>query len=128
MLRPRAVSRLLMVGAASLGSGTTLAACGHTTKVGSNRIVRVAVTEYRVVPQSIQAPAGRLTLVVENDGRLAHTLAISRHGNVLGQTMPLQPGATAPLTIDLRPGSYLMTSTLFSDQALGLYGTLTVVR
>jgi hypothetical protein len=117
-----------MLGAVSLGSGTTLAACGHTAKVGRDRIVRVAVTEYRVVPQSIHAKAGQLTLVVENDGRLAHTLAISRHGNVLGQTMPLQPGATAPLTVDLRPGSYLMTSTLFSDQALGLYGTLTVVR
>ncbi|HLY50404.1 MAG TPA: cupredoxin domain-containing protein [Solirubrobacteraceae bacterium] len=128
MLRARAVSRLLILGAASLALATTLTACGHTTTVGASRIVRIAVTEYRVVPQSIRARAGRLTLVVENDGRLAHTLAISRHGNILGQTMPLAPGTTAPLTLSLGPGSYLMSSTLFSDQALGLYGTLTVVR
>ena len=128
MLRARAVSRLLMLSGTSLGLAMAVTACGHTTKVGTSRIVRVAVTEYRVVPQSIQARAGRLTLVVENDGRLAHTLAISRHGTILGQTMPLQPGMTAPLTLSLAPGSYLMSSTLLSDQALGLYGTLTVVR
>jgi hypothetical protein len=88
----------------------------------------VALTEYRVIPQSIQSRAGDVTLQVENDGRLAHTLAVSSHGTILGQTPPLQPGASASLSLSLPPGHYLMTSTLFSDQALGEYGTLIVVR
>jgi hypothetical protein len=105
-----------------------LAGCGHTARVGASRTIRVAVTEYRVIPQSIQAPAGELTLVVENDGRLAHDLALSRHGVIVGQTQPLQPGTRTYLVLTLSPGSYEMTSTLFADQALGTYGTLTVRR
>jgi hypothetical protein len=115
---------LLLAGAAS----GALAGCGHTVSVGPSRTLRIAVTEYRVIPQSVRSQPGQLTLVVENDGRLAHTLAISSHGNVLGQTPPLLPGATAALVLSLRPGSYVMSSTLFSDQALGTYGTLTVAR
>ena len=67
-------------------------------------------------------------MVVQNQGRLAHSLAISSHGSIVGQTPPLQPGTRADLVLTLSPGSYLMTSTLFSDQALGAYGTLTVAR
>jgi hypothetical protein len=124
MRKLRAATRLLLTGA-SLGA---LAGCGHTARVGASRTIQIAVTEYRVIPQSIQSRAGALTLVVENDGRLAHDLAVSRHGVIVGQTAPLQPGTRATLALNLAPGSYLMTSTLFADQVLGTYGTLTVRR
>jgi hypothetical protein len=124
MREPRVATRLLLTSAVAV----TLAGCGHSTSVGPHRTIHVALTEYRVIPQSIQAKPGSLTLEVENDGRLAHTLAISRHGTILGHTPPLQPGAFALLTVSLRPGSYLMSSTLLSDQALGAYGTLTVAK
>jgi hypothetical protein len=124
----RAATRPLLVGTAVAAAVLTLPGCSHTVSVGATRTIRVALTEYRVIPQSIRSKPGQLTLEVENDGRLAHTLAVSSRGNVLGQTPPLQPGASTSLTLSLRPGSYLMTSTLQSDQALGEYGTLTVVR
>ncbi len=124
MPKLRVATGLIVTGAAAVA----LPGCSNTVTVGSSRTIRVALTEYRVVPQSIRSSAGELTLLVENDGRLAHTLAVSRGGNTLGQTAPLQPGASTSLTLSLSPGSYLMTSTLFSDRALGLYGTLTVVR
>jgi hypothetical protein len=124
MRNPVAVSRLLLTGSVL----AALSGCGHTTTVGASRMLRVALTEYRVNPQSIRSRPGELTLVVENDGRLAHTLAISDHGNVVGQTPPLPPGTRTDLVLTLTPGTYLMTSTLFSDQALGAYGTLTVTR
>jgi hypothetical protein len=124
MPKLRAATRVLLAGAMSGG----LAGCGHTASVGPSRTLRIAVTEYRVIPQNVRAAPGPLTLVVENDGRMAHTLAISSHGTVLGQTPPLLPGASAELLVSLRPGSYVMSSTLFSDQALGTYGTLTVAR
>jgi hypothetical protein len=124
MHKLRAATRLLLTGAAV----AALAGCGHTTLVGSSRTLRVALTEYRVSPQSIRSRAGELTLVVENDGRLAHSLAVSSRGTIVGQTQPLQPGTRTYLVLTLTPGSYLMTSTLFSDQALGTYGTLIVAR
>ena len=124
MRKLRAASRVLLT-AADL---TVLAGCGHTAAVGTSRTIRIALSEYRVNPQSIRSRQGELTLVVENDGRLAHDLAVSSHGRIVGQTPPLQPGGRASLFLSLSAGSYLMTSTLFSDQALGVYGTLTVTR
>ncbi|HTX31380.1 MAG TPA: hypothetical protein VMD09_08335 [Solirubrobacteraceae bacterium] len=118
----RAATRLLLVGVGL----SALAGCGHTATVPFDRTIRVAVTEYRVVPQSIDSPAGQVILVVENDGRLTHDLAVSRDGVIVGQTPPLQPGTHTELVLTLSRGSYLMTSTLFSDQALGTYGTLRV--
>ena len=124
MPKRRAATRLLAAGAAI----SALAGCGHAVAVGPSGTIRIALTEYRVIPQSIESKAGQLTLLIENDGRVAHSLAVSRRGNIVGQTPPLQPGASTYLTLTLRPGSYLMTSTLFSDQALGEYGTLSVSR
>jgi hypothetical protein len=96
--------------------------------VARSRSLDIALTEYRVSPQDIQSPPGELTLRVENDGRLTHSLAITRHGMILGQTGPVPPGGRTILIISLNPGRYLMTSTLLSDQDLGTYGTLTVAR
>ena len=124
----RAPTRLLVAMLTSALLTATLNACGRTVTAGTGQTVRVALTEYRVIPQSIRFRAGQLTLRVENDGRLAHSLAVSRRGSIVGQTPPLLPGASADLVLSLPPGSYLMSSTLFSDQALGEYGTLTVIR
>ena len=123
MRKLRAATRLLLLVGVGLAA---LAGCGHTATVGSDRTIRVALTEYRVIPQSIDSPAGELTLVVENDGRLAHDLAVSKGGVIIGQTPPLQPGTQGDLVLILSRGSYQMSSTLFSDQALGTYGTLKV--
>lgn len=122
---PRAI-RLLLTGVASAWLAAAVAACSHGVAVGANRTVRIALSEYRVIPQSVRARPGQLVLVVENHGRLAHDLAVSAHGQILAQTPPLLPGATAVLSLALGPGNYLMSSTLFSDQALGAYGTLNV--
>jgi hypothetical protein len=80
-----------------------------------------------VVPQSVLVEPGQLTLIVTNDGLLTHNLSITNGtGKVLDQTSPIQPGQSTELIVSLPRGTYLMTSTLFSDQALGTYGTLKV--
>jgi hypothetical protein len=126
MRRTRRAKRLLLTGTASVALASAIAACGHTVTVGAGRTLRLALSEYRVVPQSVQAKSGQLTLLVENDGRLTHNLALSSNGTIIAQTAPIAPGATSQLTATLTPGNYLITSTLFSDQALGVYGTLAV--
>jgi len=104
----------------------SFAGCGHTAVVGRTRTLQLALTEYRLLPQSISAQPGLLTILVHNYGRLTHNLVISIHGQTVDSTKPLAPGRSAELAMNLAPGSYLMASTLLSDQALGLYGTLTV--
>ncbi len=103
-----------------------LCGCGQTHVVRANDTLTIALSEYRVTPQSIRAPAGLLTVFVHNDGRLTHNLVISLDGHPQAATQPIAPGGTGVLAVTLEPGKYLVASTLLSDQALGAYGTLTV--
>ncbi len=103
-----------------------LAGCGHPAVVGSARVLGVALIEYRINPSRARASAGRLTLVVSNFGRLTHDLVISANSRSSVRLKPLAPGHTEQVTVQLSPGSYQMASTLSSDQALGILGTLTV--
>jgi hypothetical protein len=103
------------------------AGCSHTVDARAGA-VRILVTEYRLVPQSIRVPAGELTIYVRNDGRLTHNLSVSRGARTAGETQPIRPRQTAQLTVTLTPGRYFMSSTILSDRDLGIYGTLTVTR
>lgn len=103
-----------------------LAACGQATHVAANRAVELGLTEYRLTPTHVEAHAGELSILAHNYGRLTHNLVLTSGHETLATTKPIAPGASAWLFIDLSPGSYLLTSNLFNDQALGAYGTLTV--
>lgn len=105
-----------------------LAGCSRTVDVNASRTLQVALTEYRITPQSVQAPSGALTIFVHNYGRLSHNLVISLDGQSEFSTQPVPPGQTTELIAILTPGRYLMASTILSDQALGAYGTLVVRR
>jgi hypothetical protein len=102
--------------------------CAHTKSVGPGRTVQLALTEYRLLPQSISAPQGTLTILVHNHGRLTHNLVVSTHGQTVDATKPLPPGQSIRLALNLAPGNYALASTLQSDEALGLYGTLTITQ
>jgi hypothetical protein len=103
------------------------AGCGHgaTARDGA---VQVALTEYRLIPQSIRTQQGELAISVHNYGRLTHNLVVTRGRKTTGSTEPIRPGQTAQLLLAVTPGKYLMLSTILSDRDLGIYGTLTVTR
>jgi hypothetical protein len=106
-----------------------LAGCGHTVRVGNSRHVVLALSEYRVTPETVRAYAGRLVITVRNVGTRTHNLQITSPGNVNEIVSPedLPPGASATMTVDLPPGKYTMRSTITDDQSLGLWGDLDVV-
>jgi hypothetical protein len=105
------------------------AAAGCSQPVAARgRQVRLALTEYRLIPQDVDARQGRLTLFAHNYGRLTHNLAVMRGARTNGLTKPIPPGRTVRLIVYVSPGKYLMLSTLLSDRDLGIYGTLTVTR
>jgi hypothetical protein len=105
---------------------TLLAGCGSSHHHRGSAALNVSVSEYRIMPQSVHVNAGVVTVVVHNRGRLIHNLVVSRDGHSQGSTKPIWPGASADLTLAVSDGSYLMASTIVSDQALGAYGTLQV--
>jgi hypothetical protein len=102
------------------------AGCGHTRVIRSQGTLEVALTEYRLDPQSVSTRAGQLTIVVHNYGRLTHSFVLTRGTQQAGSTKPIWPGSTASLTIIVSRGRYVMASTLLADQVLGTYGTLSV--
>lgn len=114
--------RVLAVALVAVG----VAGCGSTARVVANRSIEVGLTEYRVTPQRIEAPAGQLSIYVRNLGRLTHNLAVMSGSDSVEVTKPIPPGQSSWLFLYLAPGSYTLASTLFSDQALGAYGTLVV--
>ncbi len=115
---------LSLPAAAAVILGT--AACGSTTTIRRDGTLRIALGEYRVIPQDVHTTAGVLTIVVHNYGRLTHDLVISLNGQPEIATEPIPPGQTTELEAGLVPGRYLMASSILSDQALGAYGTLDV--
>jgi hypothetical protein len=123
MSRPRASTLALLVTCVALLGG-----CSHTRVLGADRTLRIALSEYRLNPQSARVSAGVLTIDVRNYGRLAHNLVVSENGRMTGSTQPLYPGQSTQLSLNLAPGTYSMASTILSDQALGAYGTLHVTR
>jgi hypothetical protein len=112
----------------ALVASTGLTACGQTAQVGPSHVLQLTVSEYRLRPQSISATAGTLSIYVHNYGRLSHNLAISQGTRVLASTQPIRPGQTGELVAQLTQGQYLISSTVLSDQSLGIYGTLLVDR
>jgi plastocyanin len=126
MPRARSVPRLLTAACAMLLGAAALSGCSHTLTVGPAHMVRMVLTEYRMNPDRIQVSPGPLTIVVRNLGRLNHNLAVIQNQQPVAETKPMAPGVRMEVTVYLAPGTYDLASTLFSDQALGLYGTLIV--
>jgi plastocyanin len=119
--RPRASTIALIA-----SSVATLAGCGQTRVVGVDRNLHVAISEYRLNPDSARVSAGVVTIVVRNYGRLAHNLVVAEGSQTTGSIKPLFPGQATTLSLNLAPGSYSMYSSMRGDQVLGTYGTLTV--
>ena len=126
MRHARSLPFKLASAAVALCLGAALAGCSHTVGLGSERVLRLALTEYRIHPDRVRVQAGELTIVVRNVGLLTHNLTISRGDQAQAQTTPIPPGSRRQLTVILTPGTYYLDSSLFSDRALGLYGTLVV--
>jgi hypothetical protein len=113
--------------AVALALAWTLAGCTHTIRVGGGRTLQIALTEYRMTPDTVRAFAGTLTITARNLGTRTHDLVVSLGNFNEAKPLYLTPGATGTVTVDLAPGQYMLRSTVLDDQALGLWGTLDVV-
>jgi hypothetical protein len=105
---------------------------GQTVHV-TGRTLSLTLSEYRISPQALSAPAGRIRIVAHNRGILTHNVELER-GNldssertVLARIHTLLPGASeAVVTGPLAPGRYLLVSTVGNQTTLGMSATLLV--
>ena len=133
MTESRSLRRWSGVGLAAPAVIAVLAGCGgsaHAANPASSTTpatISIAVREYHLTPASIDARPGPVTFSVANDGRLPHNLVVTApNGTRAAKTDAIAPGATATVQATLSRGTYSLASTLLSDKALGVTGTLHV--
>src|SRR5689334_10731421 len=117
--------RALAMGLAAVLVGSS--GCGEPAPVAVDATpLRLTVSEYRIEPQAVRVPAGRVELVVRNAGTMVHRLEIrtADRARRLAATPPLRPGETARLTVKLPPGRYLDTCAIERHDTLGEHGTI----
>jgi plastocyanin len=73
----------------------------------------------------LEAPAGTITLVMENPSALEHNIAV-RGGGVDEQGEVVGQGGESSVTADLEPGEYEFYCSVPGHEAAGMKGTLTV--
>jgi plastocyanin len=100
----------------------------------ADRTVSLRLDEYRVLPQRVTVPAGRIRIVGVNRGRLTHNLAVVQFDRPLGEdeerqyarTPTAHPGRRVETTVTLKPGKYRVVCTIANHDNLGQYGELKV--
>jgi plastocyanin len=118
-------------------AAAALAGCGDDTPYvpAKGRTLRLRLDEYRILPSRITAPAGRVTIVARDVGRLTHNVAIVQFDRPLGEdeekqyarTRTAHPGDVVRTTVTLRPGKYRIVCTIANHDNLGQYGELKVL-
>jgi hypothetical protein len=127
MTESRSLHRWSGLGLAAIASIGLIAGCGGAAQVPSGGTIRIAVREYRLTPSVIDARPGAVTLQIANDGRLPHDLVVTApDGTRTAKSTPIAPGSSVTLQATLSPGTYTIDSSLLSDKALGVTGTLHV--
>jgi uncharacterized cupredoxin-like copper-binding protein len=87
--------------------------------------VTISESEFKLDPANATAKAGKVTVEAKNDGQTVHDLEVEGNG-VEEKTAALQPGSSAKLNLDLKPGKYEMYCTIDGHRAQGMEGDITV--
>jgi plastocyanin len=115
---------LSAVAASGCGGGSAAAVKDGT--------ISVRLDEYRIVPQRISAPAGKLRVAARNEGLLTHNLVIETdpknpHATPRRRKLrTLHSGQRTERSFTIRPGTYRLVCTIANHETLGQYGTLIV--
>ena len=118
---------LRALAAAAVAGLLACAGCGEPAPVAVDATpLRLTLSEYRVSPQAVRVPAGRMELLVRNGGTTVHRLELrsADRARTLGSTPPLRSGQTARLVVELSPGAYLDACAVERHDTLGEHGTI----
>src|SRR2546427_797335 len=119
VVQVRNVARLLLAGLAFGGA--------PAPKGGA--AVSVTLSEWKVELSARTIGAGTVTFTVANVGTIPHALEVEGQG-IEQETAVIQPGASATLTLTLKPGTYEAYCPVGNDshKRLGMQADLKVVR
>jgi uncharacterized cupredoxin-like copper-binding protein len=107
---------------ATTTAATTTAATTSTAPKPQAATDQASETEFKIALGSTELKAGKVTFDVKNDGKIPHDLAI-KGGE---KTKLIQPGASAQLTVTLKPGKYHLYCTVPGHEQAGMKVDITV--
>ena len=125
-----AIAALALLAGGCGGGGEPVLVTGGT--------LRLDLDEYRILPDKVQVPAGRVRILIHDIGKLTHNVHIEDPSQLDPQGNPLDLGGTPTahpgtgpntrkaVTLTLAPGKYRMVCTIANHEVLGQYGTLEV--
>jgi uncharacterized cupredoxin-like copper-binding protein len=87
------------------------------------KTVAVDETEFKITTPTTTFKAGTITFEAKNVGKIPHDLAIKGTSD---KTSLIQPGGNAKLSVDLKPGKYLLYCTVPGHEAAGMKLNITV--
>jgi plastocyanin len=111
------------------------AGCGDPKPIPvENRTIGLRLDEYRIMPQAVSAPAGRLRLIIRNLGILTHNVQVQTippvgaddPPGVIARTPTVHAGERSEVTFEIAPGRYRLVCTIGNHDDLGQTGTLVV--
>ena len=120
---PEASTVATTTAATSTAQQTTTQQQTTTAAKPSETKVDVSETEFKIAAASTTYKAGEIAFEVKDDGKIAHDLAIKETGD---KTKEIQPGGTAELKVELKPGKYLLYCSIPGHEAAGMKLSITV--
>jgi hypothetical protein len=109
---------------------TLLGGCGSSGEPVRARdgVVELRLVDFRIKPIVVRAPRDSLTILVRNEGRLAHALRIRGATEVTRlKVTTLKPGAEAArVGVTLKRGRWRMFCPIANHEELGMHATLEV--
>jgi uncharacterized cupredoxin-like copper-binding protein len=115
-------------GKTSTQAATTQATTGTTaatTTTTAPASVQASETEFKIALPKSTLAAGSYSFEVKNDGKIEHDLVVKGNG-VDEKTPTIQPGKSATLSVDLKPGTYDVYCSIPGHKQAGMDVKLTV--
>ncbi|HVX31365.1 MAG TPA: cupredoxin domain-containing protein [Nitrolancea sp.] len=129
--------RFVFVVGTALAVVLVAAACGGSSNAkssdGSSKTVKVSEKEWSITVAGTEltkgngdasVSTGTVTFEITNDGNVAHELEISGNG-IDQKTGTIDPGKSATLKVDLKPGKYEVWCPVPGHKDLGMDGHMT---
>lgn len=131
--------KYIAVTLATLGALASIGGAGAAPTASQAKIVTVTLSEWKLVPSLKRVPAGKVTFVIRNKGKLVHEAVLTRT-NVAPGKLPtsngiakvkalaavrnVAPGQTKRVTVTLKAGKHVLLCNLPAHYQSGQYAGL----
>ena len=126
---------------AAVGAFAPVGGASAIPTAGQVKTVTATLSEWKLVPSLKNLPAGKVTFVIRNKGKLAHEFVLTRT-NIAPAKLPtsggvatvkplaavrnIGPGQTKRVTVTLKAGKYVLLCNLPAHYQSGQYAGLVV--